>query len=185
MKFYDTTLQLGPPSPLIWPVQPNSSSPRDETNVKLTPKEPTRRWNLWSSQYLDKIDVDEMLKHRALNSEKGAKFCGDHRTDCIIQQLDQNKNFLIIFFFLRLWSIVCAWSISTSTCYSFSLRKNRNFINDSIKQLFLLFHINTGRLVHWNLWAMFSITFQKYSNRFILKFIPSQWNASNPKSAYY
>ena len=36
-------LLLGPPSPLIWPVQPNSSSPSDETNVKLTPKEPTRR----------------------------------------------------------------------------------------------------------------------------------------------
>ena len=45
------------------------------------------------SLVIDKIDVDEMLKHRALNSEKGAKFCGDHRTDCIIQQLDQNKKF--------------------------------------------------------------------------------------------
>ena len=57
---------------------------------------------------IDKIDVDEMLKHRALNSEKGAKFCGDHRTDCIIQQLDQNKKILLYFYFLRLWSIVCA-----------------------------------------------------------------------------
>ena len=57
---------------------------------------------------IDKIDVDEMLKHRALKSEKGAKFCGNHHTDCIIQQLDQNKKILLYIFFLRLWSIVCA-----------------------------------------------------------------------------
>lgn len=48
---------------------------------------------------IDKIDVDEMLKHRALKSEKGAKFCGNHHTDCIIQQLDQNKKILLYFFF--------------------------------------------------------------------------------------
>ena len=57
---------------------------------------------------IDKIDVDEMLKHRALKSEKGANFCGNHRTDCIIQQLDQNKTILLYLYFLRLWSIVCA-----------------------------------------------------------------------------
>ena len=96
---------------------------------------------------IDKIDVDEMLKHRALKSEKGAKFCGNHRTDCITQQLDQNEIFLLYFFSSTLEHCVCMKYIYKYMLFIF-IKKNRNFINDSIKQLFLLFHINTGRLVH-------------------------------------
>ena len=49
-------IPLGPPSPLIWPVQPTSSSPGDDNNVKLTQGTNKKVKSLVIT--IDKIDVD-------------------------------------------------------------------------------------------------------------------------------
>ena len=71
-----------------------------------------------------------MLKHRALKSEKGAKFCGNHRTDCITQQLDQNEIFLLYFFFFD-FGALCVYEAGMKYIYKYMLfifiKKNRNF----------------------------------------------------------
>ena len=71
-----------------------------------------------------------MLKHRALKSEKGANFCGNHRTDCIIQQLHQNKLFLLYIFFFD-FGALCVYEAGMKYIYKYMLfifiKKNRNF----------------------------------------------------------